>query len=83
MKQQTKMIIVGLCILLGVALFAYGAFVHSTEITTPVEGGFITISRQEPALVKDVSVGGVIRDESGKIKQTYLEGEKPPETCPT
>ncbi len=83
MKKQTKMIIVGLFILLGVALFSYGAFFHSTEITTPVKGGSVTTFKQEPALVKDVSVGGVIRDESGEIKQTYLEGEKPPETCPT
>ena len=83
MRQQTKIIIVGLLILLGVTLFSYGAFFHTTEITTPVKGGFITAFKPEPALVKDASVGGVIRDKSGMIKQTYSEGEKPPETCST
>jgi len=81
--QKIKIIIFSLIILLGVTLFSYGAFLHSTEITTQVKGGSVTIAKSERALVKDASVGGVVRDESGKIKQTYDEGEKPPETCAT
>src|SRR4030042_1158652 len=83
MPIKTKLIIFSFIILLGAALFSYGAFFHSTEITAPVEGGSVTVSRSERALVKDASVGGVARDESGKIKQTYNQGEKPPETCST
>jgi hypothetical protein len=83
MTKLVKIIIVTLFILLGVTLLSYGAFYHSTEITTPVKGGTVTIFKSEPALVKDASVGGLARDESGQIKQTYSEDEKPPETCST
>ncbi len=79
--KKTKVIIFGLLILLGVALLTYGAFFHSIQITTSVEGGSVSITKSEPALVKDASVGGVARDKSGKIKQTYT-GEAP-EECPT
>ena len=83
MQPKMKIIIVGIMILLGVALFSYGAFLHSTDITTQVTDGSITITKSERALVKEASIGGVARDKSGQIKQTYAEGEKPPETCST
>jgi hypothetical protein len=83
MPAKTKIIIFGVIILLGAALFSYGAFFHSTEITAQAADGPMTLSKSERALVKDASVGGVARDESGKIKQTYNQGEKPPETCAT
>jgi hypothetical protein len=82
-NKTTKIIIVGFFILLGVTLFSYGAFLHSTEITAQDKDSSVTIKKSEPALVKDASVGGVTRDKSGKIKQTYEKGEKPPETCST
>jgi hypothetical protein len=84
MQNKTiKIIVVGLFILLGVALFSYGAFVHSTDIAVQAQNDLTTLTKSEPALVKDASVGGVTRDKSGKIKQTYDKGEKPPETCST
>jgi hypothetical protein len=83
MTKLVKIIIVGIFILLGVTLFSYGAFIHTTKIITPVKGGSVTAFKSEPTLVKDASVGGVARDETGQIKQTYSEGEKPPETCST
>lgn len=83
MPVKTKIIIFSFIILLGAALFSYGAFFHSTEITTEVQGGSVSINKSERALVKEASRGGVARDETGKIKQTYKQGEKPPETCAT
>ena len=84
MQNKTiKIIVVSFFILLGVALFSYGEFFHSTEVTAEAADGPVTLSKSERALVKDASVGGVARDESGKIRQTYKQGEKPPETCST
>jgi len=45
------------------------------------EDGSATLAMSEPALIKEVSVSGVKRDESGKIKQTYT-GESP-KACST
>ena len=84
MQNKTiKIIVVSFFILLGVALFSYGEFFHSTEVTAEATDGPVTLSKSERALVKDASVSGVARDESGKIRQTYKQGEKPPETCST
>ena len=83
MEKNTKIIIFGLLVLLGVVLLGYGAFVHSTNVTARQQGATVIVAKSEPALIKDASVSGVKRDESGKIKQTYDVGEKPPETCLT
>ena len=83
MPVKTKIIIFSFIILLGAALFSYGAFFHSKEIIVSIEGGSVTLSKSERALVKEASIGGVARDKSGQIKQTYNQGEKPPETCST
>ena len=79
--KTTKIIVVGLLILLGVVVFSYGAFFHSTEITTEVEGDSVTVAKSEPALVREASVGGAARDKFGKVKQTYT-GESP-KACAT
>ena len=81
LTKKTKIIIFSLLILLGVVVFSYGAFFHSTEIITKVKGGSVTVIKSEPALVKEASVGGVARDKSGKIKQTYTG--KAPAACAT
>ena len=81
LTRKTKIIIFCLLIALGAIVLAYGAFFHSIKITTTVEGGSVSITKSEPALVKEASVGGVARDKSGKIKQTYT-GESP-KACST
>lgn len=83
MSAKIKIIIFGVIILLGAALFSYGEFFHSTQVTAEAADGPVSLSKLERALVKDASISGVTRDESGKIKQTYKQGEKPPETCST
>ena len=81
MNSKTKIISFGVLLLLGAALLAYGAFFHSANVL-PQQGDESTaVARSEPALIKEASVGGVTRDESGKIKQTYT-GEAPA-ACPT
>ncbi len=79
--KKTKIIIFGLLILLGAVLITYGALFHSTNVFPEKEDGSPALAMSEPTLVKEASVGGVARDKSGKIKQTYT-GEAP-EECPT
>jgi hypothetical protein len=56
---------------------------HSTTVSAQQEGKPTMVVKSEPALIKDASVSGVKRDETGKIKQTYEVGEKAPATCST
>jgi hypothetical protein len=83
MNKNTKILIFGLLVLLGAALLAYGAIFHSTAVSAQQDGQPVMLAKSEPALIKDASVSGVKRDESGKIKQTYEIGEKAPATCST
>jgi hypothetical protein len=82
-NKNMKILIFGLLVILGAALLAYGAFFHSTQVSARQGGEPVMLARSEPALIKDASVSGVKRDETGKIKQTYEIGEKAPETCST
>ncbi len=79
MTKQTKIIIFCLLILLGTVLIGYGAFVHSADVWPEKEDDSPALVKSEPSLIKEASVGGVTRDESGKIKQTYTG--KAPEEC--
>jgi hypothetical protein len=79
--NKAKIIILCLLILLGAALLAYGALFHSTDVLPQHDDGFPVFARSEPALIKEASVGGVTRDTSGKIKQTYTG--KAPKACAT
>jgi hypothetical protein len=81
MTKKTTIIIFCLLILLGAALLAYGAFFHSTNVLPQQGGESAAFAKSEPALMKEASVGGVTRDESGRIKQTYTG--KAPAACPT
>jgi len=81
LTKKTKIIIFSLLILLGAVLLTYGAFFHSTNVSAQQEDGSPALAMSEPALIKEVSVSGVKRDESGKIKQTYTG--KSPKACST
>ena len=83
MNGRTKVIVFCLLILLGAGLLIYGAFFHSAAVSAQQQGDAKVLAKSEPALMKEVSVGGVERDESGKIKQTYEVGEEAPKACPT
>ena len=62
------------------------AAVQSGEEETAPEPPKKTITDEpEPALIREVTVGGVARSASGEIVRTYaaLAGEKPASLCPT
>ena len=81
MNATTKIIVFAVLILLGAALLAYGVFSHPTNILPQQGGDSAAIAKSEPALMKEASIGGVTRDESGRIKQTYTG--QAPKACPT
>ena len=81
MTKNTKIIVFFLFILLGAVLIAYGAVFHSKNVLPQKDDGSSAVAKSEPALIKDASVGGLKRDESGKIKQTYT-GQSP-QACAT
>lgn len=84
MKQQVKIFVVSLFILIGASLFCYGTIFHSRVISIPDNDKKITESiKSEPALINLASIGGIQRDASGKINQLFAEGEKPPKGCAT
>jgi hypothetical protein len=84
MNKKVQILITGIVILLGASLLCYGAFFHSRVIFIPdKENKSIESMEREPALIKLASISGIKRDESGKIKQLFGEGEAPPKKCAT
>jgi hypothetical protein len=81
LTKNKKIIIFFLLILFGAVLITYGAVFHSENILPQKDDGSPAVAKSEPALIKEASVGGVKRDESGKIKQTYT-GQSP-KACAT
>ncbi|MHC4680264.1 MAG: hypothetical protein ACYTEK_16380 [Planctomycetota bacterium] len=81
MTKKTKIVVLGVLVVLGAVLITYGAVFHSTSVLPQNDDGSPAVAKSEPALIKEASVGGVTRDASGKIKQTYTG--QPPEECPT
>jgi predicted alpha/beta-fold hydrolase len=67
-------------VLLGLGLCAYGLAFHVITVH-PEKDDAAAVATSEPATVKEVSIGGLKRDETGKIRQTYT-GEAP-QSCPT
>ncbi len=78
--NKTRIIVFGLLVLLGVVLLGYGAFVHSADVLPEKEDG-PPVTKSEPLLVKEASIGGVERDDAGNIRLTYTGA--PPKACPT
>lgn len=79
----------------GGILLAYGGGLHAIDVLVPQEKEKSTVSmtpglpkppevvaKSEWSVVKDVTFGGLARDGSGRIKQTYT-GEAPAAACPT
>lgn len=81
LTRKGKIIVFGLVILTGVALLIYGVFFHSKNILPQQNEDSQMLVESELALIKEVSVGGIKRDESGRLKRTY--DKTPPKVCPT
>jgi hypothetical protein len=82
-NAKKKVFVFCMLILHGVGFLIYGIFFHSMTISAQQDGQPVVLAKSESALIKDASVSGVKRDETGKIKQTYEIGEKAPEACST
>ncbi len=79
--RKAKVIIFCVLALFGVVLFTYGIFFHFTNILPQQQDDFAVRRAFEPALIREVSIGGVARDTSGNLRQTYTG--KAPQACPT
>ena len=77
---KVRIAIFGALVLLGLSLLVFGGFFHTADVSPQDDSGPVTV-KSEPNLVKEVSVSGLERDSSGKLKQTYTG--KPPEACST
>ena len=83
MNGKKKVIVFCILVLHGMGFLIYGVFFHSTTVSAEQDGKPVIVAKSESTLIKDASVSGVKRDETGKIKQTYEIGEKAPEACST
>ena len=71
----------------GAALVIYGIAWHSRTVLLKQDESFAaeigeTIQESEPALIREATVGGLLRNPSGGIERTYGESETPA-LCPT
>lgn len=67
----------------GAGLLFYGLFSQSAVVSFGEQEKGQIVPQSELAVVQEVARGGLKREESGEIKKTYEEGEKPPAACPT
>ncbi len=81
--RHGKIIIFCLLALIGAALLVYGFRFHRANVVPKGADSTAKLAKSEPALMKEVSIGGVERDASGGLKQTYAATEKAPKACPT
>ena len=82
-----RVVLAAILVVAGVALVIYGVTRHSRTVLLkqaepPAAEAEKTLQESEPALIREVTVGGVLRNPSGKIERTYGEGETP-SLCPT
>lgn len=66
---------------LAMALLAYGLLANSVAVLPLQDKKTSHIVMTEPQVVRDVTVGGLTRLDSGIIQKTY--SGKPPQACPT
>ena len=83
LSKKGKIVIFCLLALVGAVLLIYGVGFHRANIAAKQTDSDAQLAKSEPALMKDVSVGGIERDESGKLKQTYSDANEAPKACPT
>ena len=96
MQTDSKRAVGFICLVaVGAILLVYGGGLHAIDVLVPNEEKKPSVSlesgppkppdvvaKSEWAVVKDVTFGGLARDGSGRLKQTYT-GEAPAAACPT
>jgi len=82
--RSLRIVIAFLLVLMGVALLTYGVSFHAASIEpqASADAAAVVAAQSEPALIKEVTIGGLERDSSGEIKKTYT-GDQAPAACPT
>jgi hypothetical protein len=65
----------------AVGLLVYGLFYHVRDVWPKDELATMSSITPETAMIREVTVGGLKRDDSGQIRKTY-EGQAP-KACPT
>jgi hypothetical protein len=80
MSIQNRKIFIACLILTGALLLAWSLLFGAREVF-PQHTDSPTTFEPESAFIRDVTVGGIIRDQYGKIRKTYTG--KPPKACPT
>ena len=83
LTRQGKIVVFCLLAVIGAVLLTYGIWFHKAVISPKQTESTAKFAKSEPALMKEVSVGGVKLDETGQLKQTYTDTEKAPKACPT
>jgi hypothetical protein len=83
MGKKYKGILLISLITLAVALLAYGLFIHSMFVVLPEGADYPALIKSETLLIRDVTIGGVVKDETGGLRQTYTDITKAAAACPT
>jgi len=86
--RAARIVLAAMLVAAGAALVLYGVAVHSRTVllkqAKPPAAAVAekTLQESEPALIREVTVGGLRRSLSGELERTYGEGETP-SLCPT
>lgn len=80
--RSLRIVIAFALVLTGAALLAYGVSFHTATVEAQTSDGTPAVVKSEPALIKEVTIGGLEREASGEIKKTYT-GQQAPAACPT
>jgi hypothetical protein len=67
--------------IIGAALLMYGLLSHVDDVWPADELATAASVAAEPAMIREVTVGGLKRDASGQLKKTY--SGQAPKACPT
>ena len=80
--SKQRIIFAAVLAVLGMVLLLYGLSSHAATVQAQAGDTAPAVVASEPSLIKEVTVGGVKRDESGQIRKTY-SGEQTQKACPT
>jgi hypothetical protein len=76
-----RLFLIILIVPLALAMLVYGVFANSITVLPQQDDEASGIELTESQVIRDVTVGGLTRLDSGTIQRTY--SGKPPEACPT
>ncbi|MHC4459800.1 MAG: hypothetical protein ACYS6W_07450 [Planctomycetota bacterium] len=87
--RNKRLVFSVLLVPIALAVIIYGTIFHSTTILAkqseePEDHQVAepaSMKLQEPTIIRDTTVGGLVRLDSGAIRRTY--SGKPPSSCPT